>query len=58
MEEAGRLSAPGNPVVYRTTELFLEKLGIDALDDLPPLADHVPPAGVVEALEDAFRPQP
>lgn len=58
VEEAGRLSAPGNPVVYRTTELFLEKLGIDALDDLPPLADHVPPAGVVEALEDAFRPQP
>lgn len=55
IEEAGRLSLPGNPAVYRTTPLFLEKLGIDSLDDLPPLADHVPPAEVVGALEETFR---
>lgn len=55
IEEAGRLSLPGNPAVYRTTPLFLEKLGIDSLDDLPPLADHVPPADVVGALEETFR---
>lgn len=56
IEEAGRLSIPGNPATYRTTPLFLEKLGVDALRDLPPLADHVPPADVVGALEETFRP--
>ena len=56
VEEAGRLPSPGNPAVYRTTPLFLEKLGVNRLEDLPPLADHVPPAEVVEALEETFRP--
>lgn len=56
IEEAGRLSLPGNPAVYRTTPLFLEKLGINLLTELPPLADHVPPAEVVGALEETFRP--
>jgi segregation and condensation protein B len=56
VEEAGRLPGPGNPAVYRTTALFLEKLGINHLNELPPLADHVPPAEVVEVLEETFRP--
>ncbi len=55
VEEAGRLPTPGNPAVYRTTGLFLEKLGLDSLAELPPLADHVPPADVVEVLEETFR---
>ena len=55
VEEAGRLSTPGNPAVYRTTPLFLEKLGIDDVAELPPLAEHVPPATVVESLEATFR---
>lgn len=58
IEEAGRLPLPGNPAVYRTTPLFLEKLGISSIGELPPLADHVPPAEVVGALEDTFRPEP
>ena len=58
VEEAGRLATPGNPAVYRTTPLFLEKLGIDAVTELPPLADHVPPASVVESLEETFRDPP
>jgi segregation and condensation protein B len=55
VEEAGRLPSPGNPAVYRTTDLFLEKLGLTSLAELPPLADHVPPAAIVEALEETFR---
>jgi segregation and condensation protein B len=55
VEEAGRLPSPGNPAIYRTTQLFLEKLGVGSVEELPPLADHVPPAGVVEALEETFR---
>lgn len=56
VEEAGRLPGPGNPAIYQTTSLFLEKLGINQIEELPPLADHVPPAHVVEVLEEAFRP--
>jgi segregation and condensation protein B len=55
IEEAARLPSPGNPAVYRTSDLFLEKLGLNSLSELPPLADHVPPASVVEVLEENFR---
>ena len=55
VEEKGRLSVPGTPAIYGTTELFLEKLGVNSLADLPPLADHIPPATVVETLEEPFR---
>jgi segregation and condensation protein B len=53
--EVGRLSVPGNPAVYGTSELFLEKMGINSLDELPPLADHVPPSEIVETLEATFK---
>ncbi|HSF84606.1 MAG TPA: SMC-Scp complex subunit ScpB [Acidimicrobiia bacterium] len=53
----GRADGPGQAVLYGTTEMFLEKLGVDSLSDLPPIADHVPPADVVETLERPFRPE-
>jgi segregation and condensation protein B len=56
VEEKERLSIPGNPAVYVTTDLFLEKMGLDSVADLPPLADHIPPADTVEALEETLRP--
>lgn len=37
IKETGRLKEPGNPIIYRTTEKFLEILGMGSLDDLPPL---------------------
>ncbi len=55
IQERERLSVPGNPALYETSPLFLEKVGINSLAELPPLADHVPPSNVVESLEDAFR---
>jgi len=55
IEEAGRLPSPGNPAVYRTSDMFLEKLGLNDVAELPPLADHVPPASIVETLEETFR---
>jgi segregation and condensation protein B len=55
IEEIGRLPLPGTPTIYGTTSLFLEKLGLQSMEDLPPLADHVPPATVVETLEETFR---
>jgi chromosome segregation and condensation protein ScpB len=44
-------------LLYGTTDLFLEKLGVLSLADLPPLADHVPPAQIVETLEMPMRPE-
>jgi len=37
IEETGRLDAPGRPVLYGTTELFLQTFGFSSLDDLPAL---------------------
>lgn len=56
IRELERLPLPGNPAVYGTTEFFLEKMGLGSLRDLPPLADHVPPASIMDSLEDTFRP--
>ena len=38
-------------MLFGTTPAFLEKLGLDSLDDLPPIAEFIPGADVVEALE-------
>ncbi|HEX6301947.1 MAG TPA: SMC-Scp complex subunit ScpB [Acidimicrobiia bacterium] len=56
VEEKERLNIPGNPAIYQTTDLFLEKLGLNDLAELPPLADHVPPARFVDSLEESLRP--
>lgn len=55
--EVGRAEGPGQAVLYGTTDLFLEKLGVDRLEELPPLADHVPSTEMVEVLERPFRPE-
>lgn len=55
--EAGTAPGPGQALLYRTTDLFLERLGLRDMGDLPPLADHVPPAEVVDVLERPFRPE-
>ena len=39
IKEAGRLKEPGNPILYKITERFLEPIGIENLKDLPPLED-------------------
>ncbi len=35
IEVSGRLDAPGRPLLYRTTNHFLEHFGINAIDELP-----------------------
>lgn len=55
VEQVGIDPGPGQATLFGTTPQFLEKLGIDALTDLPPLAEFVPGADVVEALEHGLR---
>ena len=56
IEEVARDPGPGQAVLFGTTRLFLEKLGVNSLEQLPPLGDFVPGAHVVEALEHGLRP--
>ena len=52
IEECGTQPESG-AFLYRTTPLFLEKLGLDSLDQLPPLAPFLPDD--VNGLADAER---
>ncbi|SCG77337.1 SMC-Scp complex subunit ScpB [Micromonospora humi] len=52
VEECGT-EADSGAFLYRTTTLFLEKLGLNSVDDLPPLAPFLPDD--VEELADATR---
>ena len=54
--DVGRDPGPGNAVLLGTTPMFLERLGLDSVADLPALIDFVPGADVVEALEAGLRP--
>jgi segregation and condensation protein B len=56
IEAVARDPGPGQAVLYGTTSLFLERLGLDSLEQLPPLGDFVPGPEVVEALEEGLRP--
>ena len=42
IDEVGKDPGPGQAVLFGTTPLFLERLGLNSLDELPPLSDFVP----------------
>ena len=56
--EIGRDPGPGQAVLYGTTTLLLERLGLDRIDQLPPLAQFVPGPEVMDALERSLRADP
>ena len=56
--EVGRDDGPGQAVLFGTTDAFLEKLGLESIDDLPPIAEFIPGPDVVEALEHGLRVTP
>lgn len=49
IEEVGTDSDTGG-ILYRTTELFLERLGLSSLEDLPPIAPLLPEVDAVEDI--------
>ena len=55
IDQIGRDPGPGQAVMWGTTPAFLEKLGINSIADLPAIAEFVPGADVVEALEEGLR---
>lgn len=46
IEEKGRATGPGQPILYGTTELFLDRLGLATLGELPRIEDFMPAVGV------------
>lgn len=56
--EVGRDPGPGQATLYGTTPLLLERLGIDRIEQLPPLAQFVPGPEIMDALERSLRADP
>ncbi|MDM5298586.1 SMC-Scp complex subunit ScpB [Bacillus pumilus] len=53
--EVGRADGPGRAILYGTTPTFLEQFGLKALDELPPLPDHIEAEGVQEEADLFFE---
>jgi segregation and condensation protein B len=53
--ELARDPGPGQAILFGTTSAFLEKLGLNGLDELPALGEFVPGSDVLEALERGLR---
>jgi segregation and condensation protein B len=51
IEVVGRADGPGQPALYGTTDLFLERLGLDSLTQLPPVEDFLPGPEVAGEFE-------
>ncbi len=52
VREVGRDDGPGQAVLYGTTAAFLEQLGLNTLDDLPPIKDYLPEGVEMADLQD------
>jgi hypothetical protein len=50
IDEIGKDPGPGQAILFGTTRQFLEKLGINSLEELPPLRDFVPAADVATPI--------
>ena len=40
IDKGGQLDVPGNPILYKTTNLFLEKADLVSLTDLPSIGEY------------------
>src|SRR6204780_3067106 len=51
IEVVGHADGPGQPALFGTTDLFLERLGLDSLQQLPAVEDFLPGPEVAGDLE-------
>jgi segregation and condensation protein B len=56
--EVGKDAGPGRAPLYGTTPLFLEKIGLSSVSELPPLASFAPDAQVAAEIERALTVPP
>jgi segregation and condensation protein B len=56
VEQVGKDEGIGQALLFGTTKVFLEKMGLNTVDDLPSLSEFIPDAAEVEALEQILKP--
>ncbi|HYI45740.1 MAG TPA: SMC-Scp complex subunit ScpB [Actinomycetota bacterium] len=56
IQESGRESGPGNPVLFSVSSEFLERMGLNSVEDLPPLTGFMPSPEAVEDMEAKLSP--
>jgi len=56
LKESGRDDGPGAPILFTVGDELLEHLGLNSLDELPPLASFMPDPEMVEDLEAKLSP--
>jgi len=54
IETAGRLAAPGRPMLYKTTNVFLRAFGIESLGELPELPEVEASGDDRESIQNAI----
>jgi segregation and condensation protein B len=52
IEEVGRAAGSGQPILYGTTELFLDRMGLASLMDLPPIEEFMPSIDAANVMVD------
>jgi segregation and condensation protein B len=52
IQEVGHDQGPGQAALYGTTQSFLEQLGLNGLDQLPPIKDYLPEGVDLADLQD------
>jgi segregation and condensation protein B len=52
IEECGRAAGPGQPILYATTESFLDRMGLASISDLPPIEEFMPTIETANELVD------
>ena len=54
IETCGRLEAPGRPMLYKTTHVFLRVFGLESLSDLPELPQVENSSSEIEGIQGAI----
>lgn len=57
IEICGRLDVPGRPSLFRTTDVFLRTMGVQKLEDLPPLPEVRQGEGIAQLQQAIDRLQ-
>ena len=58
IEAVGRADGPGQPILYGTSEVFLDRLGLASLEELPRPENLLPDVEEVNLLADQMTATP
>ncbi|CAB4790458.1 unannotated protein [freshwater metagenome] len=56
IEVVGKAEGPGQPVLYGTTETFLDRMGLASIGMLPPIENFLPPVSLAHEFAEEMSP--